>query len=351
MKTFPADYLRQTGVQLFVAYGAPRPEAEILVKNLVDASLMGLESHGVTRFIHYMEDVAAGKIKPGAPIRIVTETPTTAIVDCGFNFGPVAGARMVDIACEKARSANLACVVSQNCHHVSRLGSYVQKIAEQDLIGIAWANSSKQGHFVVPFGGREGRLATNPIAYAVPTLEGHPLVLDMATSMISEGKIRALMHAGKPIPAGCVLNAGGEPTADPANWYGPPQGTILPFGSPQLGYKGFGLSLFVEIMGGILAGNSTSTDLPYVNGLCLLAINPAVFCGLERFKELVSEMSAYMVATPVADGFEEVIMPGELDFRTCERRKVEGIPLPEVTWSQIQAAARRVGIDLPDEAP
>ncbi len=351
MKTFPADYLRQIGIQLFVAYGAPPEEAEILVENLVEASLMGLESHGVTRFIHYMDDIARGKIKPGAPIRIVTETPTTAIVDCGFNFGPVAGARMVDIVCEKARSANLACVVSQNCHHVSRLGSYVQKIAERDLVGIAWANSSKHGHFVVPFGGREGRLATNPIAYAVPTLKGHPIVLDMATSMISEGKIRVLMHAGRPIPDGCLLNAEGEPTNDPEEWYGPPKGTILPFGSPALGYKGFGLSLFVEIMAGILAGNSTSTDLPYVNGLCLVAINPEAFCGLLRFKELVSEMSTYMVATPIASGFAEVVMPGELDFRTYERRKVEGIPLPEVTWSQIQAGAHRVGIELPEYAP
>jgi hydroxycarboxylate dehydrogenase B len=349
MKIFPADYLRQTGIRLFLAYGAPASEAEILVDNLVEASLMGLESHGVTRFIHYMDDVANGKIVPGAPVRIVKETSTTAIVDCGFNFGPVAAARMVEIVCLKARSANLACTVSQNCHHVSRLGSYVQKIAEQDLIGIAWANSSKHGHFVVPFGGREGRLATNPIAYGVPTLQGPPLVLDMATSMISEGKIRVLMHAGKPIPDGCVLKADGIPTDDPVEWYGPPKGTILPFGSPDLGYKGFGLGLFVEIMAGILAGNSTSTDYPYVNGLCLLAVNPDAFCGLDRLKELISDLTGYMSSTPAAEGFTEVVMPGELDFRSLERRKQEGIPLPETTWTQIQTAARRVGIELPDE--
>jgi uncharacterized oxidoreductase len=258
---------------------------------------------------------------------------------------------MVAIACEKARAAHLACVVSQNCHHVSRLGGYVQKIAERDLIGLAWANSSKHGHFVVPFGGREGRLATNPLAFAVPVLNGPPIVLDMATSMISEGKLRVLMHAGKPVPPGCILNAAGEPTQDPVEWYGPPKGTILPFGSPELGYKGFGLGLFVEIMAGLLAGNATQDDQAYVNSLCLIAINPAAFCGLERFKELASQMAAYMVATPPAPGFVEVVMPGVLDFRAYERRKVEGIPLPEETWSQIQATARRVGIELPDQFP
>jgi uncharacterized oxidoreductase len=350
MKTFSADFLRRAGVQLFVAYGTPRNEAEILVDNLVEASLMGLESHGVTRFIHYTQDISSGRIKPGAPIQVVKETPATAIVDCGFNFGPVAGARMVDIVCQKARAVSLACAVSQNCHHVSRLGSYVQKIAERDFIGIAWANSSKHGHFVVPFGGSEGRLATNPIAYGVPRLQGPPIVLDMATSMIAEGKIRVLMNEGKPIPPGCVLGANGEPTTDPQGWYGPPKGTILPFGSPQLGYKGFGLGLFVEIMGGILGGNSTPTDLPYVNGLCLLAINPQAFCGVERFKELTEEMSAYMTGTPPAPGFDEVVMPGELDFRSYKRRMQDGIPLPETTWSQIQAAARQVGVSLEEGA-
>ena len=350
MKVFPVDYLRKIGVQLFTAYGAPPNEAEILVDNLVEASMMGLESHGVTRFVHYTEHVSIGKIKPGAPIVIVKESPTTAVVDCGFNFGPVAGARMVEIVCDKAASANIACVVSQNCHHVSRLGGYVQKIAEQGLLGIAWANSSKHGHFVVPFGGREGRLATNPIAYGVPRLAERPVVLDMSTSMIAEGKIRALMNEGKPIPAGCVLDAAGSATSDPETWYGPPKGTILPFGSPALGYKGFGLSLFVEIMAGILAGNSTPTDLPYINSLCLVAINPEAFCGLERFKELVSEMSTYMTTTPVAPGFTEVVMPGELDFRIYDRRLIEGIPLPEVTWKQIQEAAHKVGLELPDEA-
>ena len=159
------------------------------------------------------------------------------------------------------------------------------------------------------------------------------------------------MNEGKPIPAGCVLDAAGNVTTDPETWYGPPKGTILPFGSPALGYKGFGLSLFVEIMAGILAGNSTPTDLPYINSLCLVAINPEAFCGLERFKELVSEMSTYMTTTPVAPGFSEVVMPGELDFRTYDRRLIEGIPLPQVTWKQIQEAANKVGLELPDEAP
>jgi uncharacterized oxidoreductase len=216
---------------------------------------------------------------------------------------------------------------------------------------VGWANSSKHGHFVVPFGGREGRLATNPIAYGIPRKKGHPIVMDMSTSMIAEGKIRVLMYEGKPIPPGSVLDATGQETTDPNVFYGPPKGTILPFGSPSLGYKGFGLGLMVEIMAGILGGNSTPVDLPYINGLCLLALNPEAFCGLDNFKGLIEDMSDYMTTTPPAAGAKEVVMPGELDFRIYEKRLAGGIPLSEETWHLIVEAAQKVGVHLPEQGP
>ncbi|MDP6439669.1 MAG: Ldh family oxidoreductase [Candidatus Brocadiia bacterium] len=348
MKVFSADYLRQVGVDLFTACGAPAEEAACVADELVEASLMGLESHGVTRYILYAEHVLEGKIKPGAPIRVVKETPSTAVIDCGFNFGPVGARRMVEVVCEKALRSDVASVVSENCHHVARVGSYAQKVAERDMFCIATANSTKHGHFVVPWGGREGRLATNPIAFAAPT-GGVPVVMDMATSMISEGKIRVLMHGGEPVPPGRVLDAGGNATTDPKAFYGPlegtgpPEGTILPLGG-ELGYKGFGLGLLVEILSGIMAGKSTALDHPHINGLSLLAINPAAFCGAGRFKELMDELCAYMTTTPPAPGHSEVVMPGALDFRMREKRLAEGIPLPEETWHLIVGAAERVGL-------
>ena len=344
MPILSADRLRMVGVEIFTACGAPAEEAAIVADELVEASLMGLDSHGVVRIFEYTMNVLADKIKPGAPIRIVKETAGTALVDCGFNFGPVGARRMVQIVQEKARVANVACVVSHNCHHVGRLGAYVQALAEQDLIGLATANSSKHGHWVVPFGGREGRLATNALAYAVPT-EGQPIVFDVATSMISEGKIRALMHEGKQVPPDCIQDAQGNPTTDPKAFYGPPRGAILPLGGP-LGYKGTGLSLLVEILGGILAGMDSADDHPYINGLCLLAVNPDAFCGLPTFKMLMGRLNDYTTNTLPAPGHTEVVMPGALDFRTRERRLIEGIPLPKETWLQIVEAAQGVGVTL-----
>ena len=306
---------------------------------------MGLDSHGVMRFKQYLDAAAEGKIRPGAPLTVLKETATTAIVDCGFNFGPVSATRMAEIAAAKAKQANVACVLSRNSQHVGRLGSYVQKLAAEGLVGLAAANSSKHGHFVAPWGGSQGRLATNPLAYAVPT-SGDPIVLDMSTSMIAEGKIRVLLASDKPLPPGCVRDAAGNPATQPKDFYGPPRGTIQPFGG-ELGYKGFGLGLLVEILGAMLAGQDSALDLPYINGLCLVAINPEVFCGSDLFRSLADSLCRYVTSCPPAPGFDEVIMPGTLDFRTRRRRLVEGIPLPEATWSDIIECAHRLGVSVP----
>jgi hydroxycarboxylate dehydrogenase B len=346
VKIESAERLRGLGRDIFVACGAPSDEAAIVADELVEASLMGLDSHGVIRIVQYAEDVFRGKIKPGAPVTIVKETPTTAIVDCGFNFGPVSGVRMSEIVCRKARAANVACVVSQNGHHVSRLGAYVQRIAREGMFGFGVANSSRHGHWVAPWGGSQGRLATNPLAYAVPT-SGLPLVFDMSTSMVSEGKIRALMAAGEPLPPGCIRDGFGDPSTDPKAFYGPPRGTIQPFGS-ELGYKGFGLGLLVEILGALLAGQASSLDLPYINGLCLVAINPEAFCGMQQFKTMIDGLCEYVTSCPAAPGYSEVVMPGTLDFRKRQERLKNGVPVAGKIWTDILGLAQRLGVAVND---
>lgn len=343
MPIFTPDYLLDVCSRLFAAYGTPEDEAHIAAEELVESSLLGFDSHGVMRASQYVNDIREGRIHPGSPISIVKQTPTTAVVDCGFNFGAVSARAMVEVACEKARGG-VACVVSQNSHHVGRLGAWVQRIAERDLIGLAFVNNTRGGHAVAPWGGREGRLGTNPLAWAVPVAAGNtPIVMDMATCMMPEGKIRVHLHAGKPLPEGIIVDAHGRPSTDPKAFYGPPRGAILPFGS-QYGYKGFGLALLVELLGGVLAGYAASQPQPHVNGLCLIAIDPEAFCGTQTFKALVEDLRAYIVNTPLMGGFSEVVMPGAIDFRIRAQRLREGIPLADESWRLIVQAAAQAGL-------
>ncbi|MCL4418101.1 MAG: Ldh family oxidoreductase, partial [Actinobacteria bacterium] len=188
---------------------------------------------------------------------------------------PACARMMTDVIIEKANKNNIAVAASRHCNHIGRLGSYTQRVAQAGLFGFAAVNSSRHGHFVAPFGGAEGRLATNPLSYAIPA-KGDPILLDSSTSMVSEGKIRVLMHQGKKLPENCILTSDGRPTNIPEEFYKPKKGTILPFGG-EMGYKGFGLGLLVEILGSALSGVALTPDGEkdeYINGFFIMAINP-----------------------------------------------------------------------------
>ncbi|HJP33108.1 MAG: Ldh family oxidoreductase [Candidatus Latescibacteria bacterium] len=352
MNTFPASRLHELGVELFVACGAPDEEAETVAAHLVEASLMGIDSHGVVRYIWYVKQCLEGGIRPGAPVEVVRDNGQLALVDCGMNFGQVGARRMVEWVRDRALEGGIAFAVSRHCHHVGRLGAYPQALAEAGLFGFAVANSQRHGHFVVPWGGREGRLATNPLAWSAPTLtRDRPILLDMSTSMTPEGKVRTALHAGQTLPAGRVLDADGHPTTDPAAFYGdddgPPAGAILPFGG-DLGYRGFGLGLLVEILGASIAGVELGDghDIPYINGFSLLAINPATITGeANRFSALTEELKSYITGVPPAPDHDEVVLPGEREFRLLDRRRREGIPLPAETCRLIDAAAEKVNVN------
>jgi len=153
------------------------------------------------------------------------------------------------------------------------------------------------------------------------------------------------MYEGKELPPGCVLDAEGHPTRNPRDFYGPPMGTILPFGG-EAGYKGFGLSLLTMILGEAMAGEDITDEYHYTNGLALLAVDPAAFGDLSEFKQRMDAMVRYTKETPPAPGFEEVILPGELDLRTRQKRLKKGIPLPDETWQKIQQVAARLHVSL-----
>jgi uncharacterized oxidoreductase len=212
------------------------------------------------------------------------------------------------------------------------------------MAALMMVNAGGHGQWVAPFGGSAGRLSTNPISIAVPTGGDAALVLDIATSVAPEGKVRALMASAEPLPEGWIIDHHGGPATNPAELYGPPRGALLPFG----GHKGFGLAMLIEALAGGLSGAGCCWDLNAplagrTDGVFLVAINVSAFCQPSRFCEQVVQLIRHVKSSPTLPGFSEVLVPGELEFRTREGRLGQGFPVDDAVWRQLESIARDLG--------
>jgi uncharacterized oxidoreductase len=228
------------------------------------------------------------------------------------------------------------------------LASHTLLAAEQGMIGVLTVNAGGSGQLVAPFGGTAGRLATNPISIAVPSRNtSGPVFLDIATSVAPEGKLRAFRQRGVSVPEGWIIDHLGRPTTDPADFYGPPSGALLPLGG-SAGHKGFGLAFMMDILAGALsgAGCSRPNAHPDGEGLFLMAIDVQQFIPLEQFCDHVSQLVEHVKSTPPAAGFQEVLVPGEYEHHQEQLRRSEGILVEDKTWTEIAAIAHQLGVTI-----
>ena len=320
---------------------AREQDAMIVASHLVDANLAGHDSHGLIRLVQYHKHVEEGKIVPEAEIEVLRETPTTALLDGNYTWGQVVAKRMVDLALEKASRQSLAAVSVRRCYHVGRVGVYPLMAAERGFVAQLHCNGHGVAR-VAPWGGTEPRLATNPLAVAIPTT-GRPVVVDITTSVVAEGKIRVARNASRPIPEGWILDQQGCSTTDPADLYH--GGSLLPLGGRE-GHKGYGLSVVVDLLGGVLSGAGCGFLTEEIgNGLFLQVTDPAAFGEREVFLARVEKFLDYLRSSPRKEGVEEILLPGEPEERTAARRR-SGIEIDDTTWSQVRDLAKGLGLTL-----
>jgi hydroxycarboxylate dehydrogenase B len=335
----------QKVAQLFVACGVKDSEAELVAAELMRAELMGVRSHGLIRVPQYLEDIESGLVRLDASVEVVNSSGGTVIVDCGRALGIVAAHRVLDIAMETARSLGIAAVVTQNCNHVGRLAAYVERAANAGFVSIATAVVPRFAHIVVPWGGMDGRLGTNPFAFGFPT-DGDPIVADFATSVIPEGRVRSALMAGSSLPSDAVLDAEGDVTTDPVQFYGPPRGMLLPFGG-AVGYKGYALGLLAQLLGGTLAGTPVEQEDAPVNGLFFMLLDTAGLLPEMRARELASDVVRYMRSSRPAPGFEHVLVPGEAEFARLTETTGRGfVEVSDPLWSELSDLGKRLDVDL-----
>lgn len=326
------------------ALGAPPPEAAIVAGSLVSANLAGHDSHGIIRLDQYARMIRQGEFSPGAPTLIVSDSPAALLLDGNWNFGQVVAHRAVDYAIQRARANGAAVVSVRNSHHLGRLGEYLLRAARENMICFAAVNNHGRGNLVAPYGGSDGRLSTNPLAFACPGPD-HPILVDITTSVAAEGKIRIKRNAGEKLPEGWILDRFGNPSTDPADLYTDPRGAILPFGG-SVGHKGYALAVMVDILAGALsgAGCSHSSTCRLGNAMFFLVVDPERFAGGEAFAAHVRVLRDHLLASPPAAGFDRVMLPGEIEFREEERRRREGIEVDEATWSQYVSWLDELGV-------
>ena len=329
--------------RIFQAAGAAEDVARLVADSLVTTNLTGHDSHGVIRVRQYLDAIAAGRLDPTAEPVITQETAMITMVDARRGFGQVAARFAMQLTIEKARTQGLAATGLFNSNHVGRLGEWVEVAADRGFIGLAFCNCGGPAGSVAPYGSTTRLLGTDPFAAAVPMAGCSPLVIDFATSVVAEGKVRLARNRHEPLPEGWILGPDGQPSTSPDDFYA--GGVLL----PAAGHKGYGLGLLMEFLGGVLTGHGC-VGLPGStkgNGVLFLVLAIEAFRPLEAFLADGAALGERVKATPPAPEFDEVLLPGEPEQRSTEHRRAEGIPLDETTWAQLTEAAAVLGVAVP----
>ena len=333
------EAMHALGQALLERAGADRTSAGIVMDHLVASSAMGLHSHGVMRVPQYLSEIAMGIIDPHAEPHIVKTAPSRLAVDGRRAFGQVVGMRMVEALIPLAHQTGLAMANGRHLGHTGRIGAYPEALAAAGLVGTAVCNGAPSGHWVAAFGGLDGRISTNPLAFAWPVEGERPVVADFSTACAPEGVIRVLRDRRANAPEGYLRDAVGRPTRDPNVLYAVPKGAIQPFGG-ELGYRTMALALMVEVLTTILNGDAVDDSSRKGTDMTILAIAPQ-----SGFAHLARGLSDHMRASPPLDSACPVMMPGDRERRTAGAGGPLRVDGP--TWEAVADAAVKAGLPLP----
>ncbi len=340
---------------IFGAIGCPDEDAATAARVLVSADLRGVDSHGVARLSGYLRLKEAGRVNPVPEIRIVHESPSTAVIDGDAGLGLVVAPFAMQIAIEKAREAGTGWVSVRNSNHFGIAGYHAMMALEHDMTGIAMTNASA---LVAPTFGMERMLGTNPIAVAIPAALEPPFVADFATTTASNGKLELLQQKGSPAPLGWVQDANGASTTDAGILKA--GGAMLPLGSDRehSSHKGYALGSLVDIFSAVFSGAAYGPWAPPFPAYVPLPSDPPgqglghffgamridAFRPAEEFKAHMDNWIGRFRETTPAPGQERVLIPGDPERETEFLRREEGIPLHESVWKELQAIGARFGI-------
>ena len=341
----PVTDLHRQVSTIFQGVGTPEEHAEITTTILVSASVRGVDTHGAGNVIGYSRAIENGVYTIPQTVEVITESDTTALLSCGNGIGFVAAHRGMEIAIEKARNFGIGMTSIRDGHHIGMVGYYPMMALEHDMIGMAMTTAVPA---VRPALGARSMLGTNPIAFAAPAGEERDFVLDMATSTVASGKIGLARRLGAPIPAGWAITAEGEAITEPPDsmgdhWSQNPLGGTREQGS----HKGYGLSVMVDILCGVLSGGGFGAQLsPGDNMSWTMAIDIASFRDVDDFKAMMDDMIRELHATPALPGEDGVLVAGDPEADAAEDRTANGVPIENSQYDAMRARAVELGVEV-----
>ncbi len=337
--TVPPQKLIALVAAIMQAAGCAVQEATTVARRLVDSNLVGHDSHGVIRVGKYLEWMRDGWVKANQKPSVVFETDTIAIVDGNRGFGQVVGEFAGKLGTAKAAKSGIAMVGLRNCGHLGRVGDWAELAAAAHQVSLHFLNTSGAQR-VAPFGGSDRRLSTNPITVGVPIAGSDPVILDVTTSMVAEGKLFVASNKGEEVPPGWIIDKHGKPTTQPKEFYD--GGALLTVGA----HKGSGLSIIVDLLAGAISTGKSSDpdDTVLRNNMLSIYIAPDVYDQGGTVAHEAARFVEWVKASPPAIPGQPVLLPGEVERMTRAQRAADGIGIDEKTYADLIAAAESVGV-------
>ncbi len=348
----PVEQLQSFVTDIFAAAGCSDAEAARIGSHLLASDLAGHPSHGVVRVRNYVEWLAGGAVVADQEIEVVSENDTLVVLDGRYGFGQTLGEEAVRIGLAKAEATGVSVVALRNSGHLGRIADWAEAAADAGYVSIHFVNVAGMG-LVAPYGGKERRFGTDPIAIGIPQADRPPILIDFATSVVAEGKAKVALNGGKPVPDNAMVGPDGAVSGDTSVLYGEvPEGKNP---DPRRGpgalramgeQKGSALALACEILAGVLTGSATSGQTPFSNGMLSIYLSPQHFAAT-GFAAQATEFADYVRSAAPADPDQPVKIPGDIERAKADEQRSNGIDLADGTWDDLGVAAASVGVAVP----